>query len=284
MYYEDGTAQEFTLSSPDWAGDGGDVAIATAYRNRPGNTTEDGAGNVYYVGVPLQAGKTPVSVRLPDASATATPGTPALHVFAMTSGTAVPELTSTFNSVAVTQDDATGFGDIDGWGSSLSAQALAAKGVTAGGSLDHAGLGFTWPSTAGARSTQGTAVYGLPDNVVASGQTVAMDGTRGRTLGFLVTASYGPTGGTGTIRYADGSAQDFTLGSPDWFGGSGDLAVGTAYQNRQGNVTYDHVGNVYYVGVPLQAGKTPVSVRLPDASATAAPDTPTLHVFAMTRG
>ncbi|MCZ0983255.1 NPP1 family protein [Streptomyces diastatochromogenes] len=284
VYYKDGSSKEFGLGSPDWFSDGGEVAVGSAYQNRQGNEKYDAPGYVHYVGVPLQSGKTPVSVKLPAVSAAATEGTPSLHVYAMGLGNAVDDLASAFNSVVVTQDTATDVGDLDGWGSSLSAQALGAAGVTAGAKVSRHGLDFVWPATAGGTATTGTVTTGGLDNVVASGQTVAVNGTRGSTLGFLVDASYGPAGGTATLHYSDGTSQQFTLSGQDWFAGTGDVAISTAYQNRRNNQRYDHAGYVYYVGVALQPGKTPVSVRLPDVSTAAAPGTPTLHVFAMTRG
>ncbi|MFJ2397251.1 NPP1 family protein [Streptomyces sp. NPDC087843] len=284
VFYSDGTSQQYSLSSPDWFGGNGDVVIGTAYQNRQGNETYQGAAYVYYVGVPLQSGKTPVSVQLPDASTAAADHKPTLHIYSMGLGKAATDLASTFNNVAVTQDSGTDLGDFDGGGASFSAQALAKAGVTAGSSGTHAGLDFTWPSTAGKADISALGAFGEPDNAVASGQTIAVNQPKGSTLGFLVSASYGPAGGEGTVRYSDGTSQKFSLNSPDWFGGDGDVVIGTAYQNRQGNETYQGAAYVYYVGVPLQSGKTPVSVQLPDASTAAADHKPALHVFAMTRG
>lgn len=282
VYYSDGSSQPYTLGSPDWFGGPGDVAVTTAYQNRQGNQTFQGPAYVYYVGVPLQAGKTPVSVRLPDVGSAAD-RRPALHVFAMGRGTAAPELSATFNNVAVTQDTLTNVGDIDGGGASFSAQALATAGVTAGSAVSHKGLAFTWPATAGASRAGLFQTRGVPDNTVSSGQTVAVDGTGGSTLGFLVSGSYGSSGGTATLNYSDGSTQSFALTSSDWFGGAGDVAITSGYQNRRDKTGYPAAAYVYYVGVPLQAGKTPVSVRLPSGPVTA-DHAPALHVFAMTRG
>jgi hypothetical protein len=183
-------------------------------------------------------------------------------------------LSATYDNVGVTADNNTNPGNIDGGGASMSATALANAGAHAGGTFSHGGLTFTWPSQAG---------IGSADNTVADGQTIALGGS-GTTLGFLVTSTYGSSGGTGTITYTDGSTQDFTLSSSDWFGGSGDVAIAAAYQNRQGNTTYQGGSDVYYVGVPLQAGKTTASVRLPAVSAAATTGTPSLHVFAIARG
>lgn len=119
-------------------------------------------------------------------------------------GHAVQGLTSAFNSVVVTQDTATDVGDLDGWGSSLSAQALGKAGVSAGSTVSHNGLDFVRPAAAGSVRSTGTVTTGGLDNVVSSGQTVAINGTHGSTLGFLVDSSYGPAAGPATIRYSDG--------------------------------------------------------------------------------
>ncbi|MGQ4426424.1 M4 family metallopeptidase, partial [Streptomyces violaceoruber] len=191
-----------------------------------------------------------------------------------TPGPAAASLASTFDNVAVTADDDTSPGNIDGGGASFSAKALSDAGVTAGSTVAHSGVALSWPSTSGS---------GEADNTLADGQTIALNGT-GNTLGFLVSATYGPVGGTGRVYYSDGSSQPFALSSPDWFGGDGEVAVTTAYQNRQDNQTYAHPAYVYYVGVPLQGGKTPVSVQLPKVSSPVVKTVPALHVFAMGLG
>ena len=215
---------------------------------------------------------------LPFAQVTGTAANAARHFGPVQIGldqtTVASTLSATYNNVAVTADNNTAPGNIDGNGASMSATALANAGARAGGTVSHAGLTFTWPSPAGT---------GSPDNTVSNGQTIALNGS-GNTLGFLVTASYGPASGTGTITYTDGSTQDFTVSSPDWFGGSGDVAIEAAYQNRPGNTTYQGRSDVFYVGIPLSAGKTTSTVRLPAVSAAATPGTPSLHVFAMARG
>lgn len=214
---------------------------------------------------------------LPYAQVTGTAATSARHLgpvsIGLDAGVAAGSLAATYDNVGVTADTNTAPGNLDGGGASMSAQALAAVGAAAGGTVSHAGLTFTWPSAAGT---------GSADNTVANGQTIALSGS-GSTLGFLVTATYGPAGGTGTVTYSDGSTSSFTLSSPDWFGGSGDVAVTTAYQNRQGNTRRGGAAYVFFVGVPLQAGKTPTKVRLPLVGGGSA-GVPTLHVFAMTRG
>ncbi|GAA3435692.1 glycosyl hydrolase family 95 catalytic domain-containing protein [Kutzneria kofuensis] len=215
---------------------------------------------------------------LPFAQVTGTAANSAKHFgpvrIGLDQATVAGSLSATYNNVGVTADNNTNPGDIDGGGASMSATALANAGARAGGTVSHGGLTFTWPSQAGT---------GSADNTVSNGQTIALNGS-GNTLGFLVTATYGPASGTGTITYTDGSTQDFTLSSSDWWGGSGDVAIAAAYQNRPGNTTYQHAADVYYVGVPLQAGKTTKTVRLPTVSGSATAGTPSLHVFALARG
>jgi hypothetical protein len=186
-----------------------------------------------------------------------------------------PSFAATLANVGTTDDANAGAGDIDGSGSSLSAQALAAAGVTPGGTVTAGGLAFTWPS-AGA---------GQPDNAVASGQGFDLTGS-GSTLGFLVTATYGPASGTGQVVYSDGSAQPFTISAPDWFSGgtSPDIAVATAYRNRPSGRD-NHPVFVFLAKVALDPAKTVRAVVLPDVSAPVpVARVPSLHVFAVSIG
>jgi len=189
-----------------------------------------------------------------------------------TANVPAPSFAATLTNVGTTDDANTGAGDIDGSGSSLSAQALAAAGVTPGGTVTAGGLTFTWPA-------------GQPDNAVASGQGFDLSGSGG-TLGFLVTATYGPASGTGQVVYSDGTSQQFTLSAPDWFSGgtSPDIAVTTAYRNRPTGRD-NHPVFVFLAKVALDPTKTVQAVVLPDVS----PSVPvahvaSLHVFAVTIG
>jgi hypothetical protein len=80
--YTDGTTQSFTVTVPDWyntAPAGSNAVIVSSYRNRPGNTQDDTAVNVFEQSVPLAAGKQVAAVTLPDLGSGAT----GLHVFAL---------------------------------------------------------------------------------------------------------------------------------------------------------------------------------------------------------
>ena len=89
----------------------------------------------------------------------------------------------------------------------FSSQALAAAGIASGGSVTANGVTFQWPTTG----------PGVNDNVVAQGQTIRPGTpTSGASLAFLGSATSGPSSGTGSIAYSDGSTQSFTLTFSDW--------------------------------------------------------------------
>ncbi len=187
-----------------------------------------------------------------------------------------PSLAAAFDNAGVSDDTNTAAANIDGAGSSISAQSLATGGASPGASLTHGGITFTWPDVPS----------GQPDNVLAHGQAVAVTGS-GSTLGFLATTTYGPSSGTGTVVYADGSAQSFTLSVPDWYSApppGSDVAIAMTYRNRPNNAQQSHTVSVYFAAVPLLSGKTPSYVVLPDISAAATSGTPSMHVFAMSVG
>ena len=124
---------------------------------------------------------------------------------------AVPysSLSIAFNNSGITNDADTMPGNFDGGGQSYSAQTLQSDGLTPGATVNHDGLTFIWPNVA----------PGVPDNVVAGGQTIEVSGS-GKTLGLLGTGDYGTATGTGTISYTDGSTQSFTLSFSDWYANS----------------------------------------------------------------
>jgi beta-glucosidase len=184
-----------------------------------------------------------------------------------------PDLAAAYDNTGVTDDTATDAGNIDGSGSSLSAQALAGQGVTPGAAISHGGVQFSWPSVAA----------GQPDNVLADGQPIRLTGS-GSTLGFLATATYGPVSGNGTVIYTDGTSQDYTIDVPDWYSTSnadGDAAITTSYRNRPGNTQQTHAVKVFYAGVPLQQNKTVAAVVLPTVGNSAVSGTAAMHIFAV---
>jgi beta-glucosidase-like glycosyl hydrolase len=182
-------------------------------------------------------------------------------------------LPDAFNNPGISDDSNPSAGNLDGGGFSYSAQTLAAAGLTPGASITHDGVTFTWPN----------AQPGTPDNVVAGGQTIALPGS-GSTLGLVGTGDYGAASGTGTITYTDGSTQQFDVTFPDWWSNTapagGDILTTLPYINTPTGKQNQHV-SVYYIGVPLQAGKTVKYVTLPDVSQGAAQGQTVMHIFAM---
>jgi hypothetical protein len=187
--------------------------------------------------------------------------------------TPYPSLAGAYNNVGVTDASDPGPGNLDGSGDSYSAQALAAAGVTPGGTVTANGVTFTWPDVAS----------GTNDNVITDAQTVVVPGS-GTTLGFLGTGINGTFSGTGTIYYTDGNTQSYVLGFGNWTSGSpaaGGAVVATLpYLNTQaGQVTKTRY--LYAAFVALQAHKTVAAVQLPP---TAGSGETGLHIFAVALG
>jgi lysophospholipase L1-like esterase len=88
VYYTDGSSQEYTIGSPNWAGDlppGVFPAITTPYRNGP-NGRDDRPVHIFYAGVQIDAAKTVKSVRLPSIGSEVGADVPAMHIFAVALG------------------------------------------------------------------------------------------------------------------------------------------------------------------------------------------------------
>jgi hypothetical protein len=151
--------------------------------------------------------------------------------------------------------------DLVGW--SLSADALAAQGVTPGGTVSADGFTYRWPD----------AQPGTPDNIISGGQQLFLEPVSGASrIGFLGSATNGPSKGTGTITYTDGTKQPFALGMSDWTlgGGGGQLMFGNVkaitlpYRNSVGGPRDPVTTYLFSQSVDLEAGKTVDSVTLPD--------------------
>ncbi|MFI9719784.1 GDSL-type esterase/lipase family protein [Streptomyces sp. NPDC052396] len=167
-----------------------------------------------------------------------------------------------FDNVAVSEDARPGAADFDGAGNSFSAQDLRAAGWTPGRLLHLDGSALRWPRPGAGR----------PDNVRADGQAVRLTG-RGTALTFLVAGSTRTAGGTGTVRYRDGSHGSYRLTVPDWRHGTlATKAVALPHLNSRAGQRRETV-RLYAVTVPLAPGRETESVVLPRSAG--------LHVFAM---
>jgi hypothetical protein len=272
-----GTTETMTVRNP-WPGQQAEVvngstgAVVVSPTSNATFSVPVTAGSSYLIEEPSSP-----TTSLPFAQVTGTKATSAKHLGKVQIGLdgnapAYPNLAASFNDVGITADNNTAPGNFDGGGASYSETALTNAQAGPGASITSSGVTFAFPNAAA----------GTNDNTVAEGQTISMSG--GGTLGFLVSASYGPASGTGTLTYTDGSTQSYTLNAPDWWSTSppsgGAVAVSSAYQNRQGNTTYAHTGDIFSETVTLSSGKTLASVTLPPGGALAA-GTAALHVFAI---
>ena len=182
---------------------------------------------------------------------------------------AYPSVSATFDNVGISDDSNPGEGNFDGGGRSISAQTLAAAGLTPGAQATHDGVTFTWPN-----STPGT-----PDNVVADGQSFPLTAS-GSTLGFLASGT-GDTSGTGIITYTDGTTQAYSLAINDWTNNSSpapgsDILVTLPHRNASGGGSTNVPVHIYSATITLQAGKTVAYLTLPDV--------PGMHIFATAIG
>ncbi|WP_328991970.1 GH92 family glycosyl hydrolase [Kribbella sp. NBC_01245] len=153
--------------------------------------------------------------------------------------------------------------DYDGGGVSYSRQALAAAGLTGGGTTTQQGLTFTWPGVPA----------GDPDNVAMNGQLLNLDVPATATkLAFVGSAVNGNQEDKATLKYADGTTEEVDLSFSDWtLGGGGDtvhfgnlVIATTPYRNQSGGGK-DNVATHIFATKPFDfpAGKRPVSVTLP---------------------
>ncbi|MFI2205137.1 lectin [Streptomyces sp. NPDC020192] len=178
-----------------------------------------------------------------------------------------------YTDVGTSGDTAAASANFDGAGYSYSARALAAQGVTPGGKVTVGGVSFTWPKVAS----------GAADNYVANGQTVQVSGSGG--ISFLGAANNGPSSGTATVTYTDGTTQSVPLAFSDWTLGGGSaspladntVAVTMSYRNQTGTSSDGTTTYVFATKpVALAPGKTVSGVRLPSDVGSGG-----LHVFAI---
>ena len=271
-----GTTQTMTVRNP-WPGqqaqvvNGSSGAVVVSPTSNATFTVSVTAGQSYLIEQPSAP-----TTSLPFAQVTGTKATSAKHLgkqqLGLDGAASYPNLAASFNDVGITADSNTAPGNFDGGAASFSETALTNAGAAPGVSISSQGVSYTFPNVAA----------GVADNTVAEGQKIAV--TASGTLGFLISASYGPATGTGTISYTDGSTQSYTLTAPDWWSTSppngGAVAVNSAYQNRQGNTTFAHTGDIFSETVSLTSGKTVASVTLPPGGALVS-GTAALHVFAI---
>jgi predicted alpha-1,2-mannosidase len=186
-------------------------------------------------------------------------------------------LLASFNNPGISNDTNVSAANFDNDGNSYSAQALSAAGLNAGQNVTVDGVPFTWPLPS----------PGYPDNAIARGQQVTVNAPAGtQKLGFLGSATGGPSQGVATLRYSDGSTARYWLGLSDWTLNAGNskpsfgnlVAAHMTYRNCAGcSSGQQTVGtNVFYTALPVNPGKTLTGVTLPNGATQGV-----LHIFAI---
>ncbi|MBB6033888.1 TIM-barrel domain-containing protein [Phytomonospora endophytica] len=180
-------------------------------------------------------------------------------------------LSAAVNNTGVSDDADTTAANLDGGGSSFSAQALAAAGLVPGEEFAFGGATFTWPSSAGG---------GSADNVTGAGQSVLVSGS-GSKLALLATGTGQNAGGPLTVRYTDGTSETLSMSVPNWCClPTGDTQVAVRVKGKNtaaGPGQYPTVEyRIYYLPFEVDPARTVQAITLPDNA--------TVHVFAVAVG
>ena len=183
-----------------------------------------------------------------------------------------------YDNVGTSPDNNQGCSNSDGVGFSYSATALANAGFTPGATVKADGLTFTW--TSGQPCS--------PDNILAAGQTILVNGPAGaNTLGLLENSTDGGTQGTITINYTDGTSSTATVSSSDWANGPGSTETAAAtmpYRNSISGSSQSLTMYVYATTVPVDPSKTVESITLPNISNTVSGGATAMHIWAVSLG
>jgi alpha-L-fucosidase len=150
------------------------------------------------------------------------------------------------------------------------------------------GSGYTFPAEAlptgqttvdGVPYLLGSAAAGANNNVVALGQQIDLPAGRYLNALFLVACSYGSTGGTATVHYADGSTSRGELSGPDWYTNAGPIT--SPYRYTPGGSTDQSPVSIGTGSVWIDPTRDAVALTLPTTAQPAA-NVSSLHVFALT--
>jgi predicted alpha-1,2-mannosidase len=183
-----------------------------------------------------------------------------------------------FNNIGISDDSNPGAANFDGDGFSYSAQQLANDGYTPGATVTVNGISYTWPNVPVATN----------DNVAVSGQTIKLPNAKAGAsqLSFLGSSTNGPSTGTITITYTDGTTQTAQLGFSDWTLNAGSsapsynnvVAARTPYRNSEFGAPDQTVTYIFATApIQLNTSKQVASIALPGSA-----NQGTLHIFALT--
>jgi predicted alpha-1,2-mannosidase len=183
-----------------------------------------------------------------------------------------------YDNTGISPDNNQQCANYDGDGYSYSADALAKAGLTPGSTVTADGLTFTWPNVPACQA----------DNILASGQTMLVNGKAGDTrIGFLGSSSNGSSSGTVVIHYTDGTTSTQKLSFNDWASGpgNGDTTVATMpYRNSISGNSQSITMYVFATTVAVNSHKTVASITFPDVSNSVGSSTTAMHIFAVSAG
>lgn len=186
-------------------------------------------------------------------------------------------LVGAFDSVCIT--DPPVVGDCDELQYAYSRTRLAETGFVQGETVAVPGTELTFDLPA--------IPAGEPDNATGEGQTIGLDLGEGATqLSVIGTGTQKDQRTVGTVTYSDGTSDPLPIDFGDWTGGAttprfGNIIVGKSAGRVAGATCCDGATAAIYATAPftIPAGKTVVSVTLPDQPGTARDDG-RIHVFA----
>ena len=275
LTYTDSSTESFPFTLSDWTLNGNtaqptfgeQIVGAMMYRDHNHGATENIKTYLFMVHTNLQAGKTLQSVTLPTSV-----NTGAMHIFAV--GTGDTQIDPTYNNSGFSATADPTAANFDGGGWSYNFEDYQYYTPWDGYNYSYEGMSLYRPDL----------VAGQPDNTVAQGQTIAVKTVPGATtLGLVGSASNGPSFGTATINYTDGSQSTFTLNFSDWT--LNGLSQRPSFGNRV-LAFYPHrnykngIENtwtfLFYQEVDIKSDKTVASITLPFSA-----NQGKLHVFAV---
>ena len=294
LHYSDGSVAKYWLRLSDWALnagrsrplEGNRIVASMPYRNCPSCASgrQMLPMELFAASLPVAPDKELTAINLPTSV-----NQGELHIFAIGTSThpssapisravsppVAADLAGSYDNIGISADGNTPCANFDGAGYSYSAAALAVARLTPGAIVHADGFNFTWPKVAACRA----------DNLVASGQTIAVHGNPGASrLGLLGSSSNGSSSGIIVIHYTDGTLSRQRVSFTDWAqpAGGGNIPVATMpYRNtRSGEPQYITM-YLFAAAVPLDPSKQVESITLPNVSPGAGSGMTAMHIFAL---
>lgn len=189
---------------------------------------------------------------------------------------AYASLPAAFNNIGISDDADPTVASFDGSNDSYSEEQLTAAGFGPGATFTHDGLSYTWP----------TAAAGSADNVIGSGQAIAISGS-GSTLGLIGASNNGDATGPITVVYTDGTTTTAQATLPDWYNNTaptgGDILTTLTDWNHSSSEP-DHSVSLYATSIAIDPTKTVADVILPSSSTELSTANAPFHVFAIAIG